>query len=179
VPLTEPEFADLLRSARTSALRLELQRAYLEPAEQETVARFRAGDPEPPTEVAALREWFAQVADQFRRGVWFERVRVHEDPPSDYQRWERWIGAWNIAAGEKLRYMTRAEARRVGLLPAAGDRDWWLLDDDKLIVMQFDDEGRRCLTELTTAPERLEQARSWWRVAVQHSVPEEPDGCSR
>ena len=66
------------------------------------MAKFLAGEPEPPTEVPVLRAWFEQVAGLTRRGRRFERVRVHEDPPPGYQRWERWIDPWNVAAGETI-----------------------------------------------------------------------------
>jgi hypothetical protein len=108
--LTGEEFADQFRRFEHTAFRLELQRAYREPSEAETVAKFLGGDPEPPTQVDGLRAWFEQVAAQTREGKCIERVRVHEDPPTDYQRWERWIDRWNTEAGETIRYLTRPRA---------------------------------------------------------------------
>jgi hypothetical protein len=172
--LTDAEFGELLATFERSALRLELQRQYSEPTERETVAKFLAGSPEPPTAVEDLRSWFDQIARLTRTGKRIERVRVHDNPPSDYQRWERWIGSWNIRAGETLRYMTRERAHEVGLLPAAGERDWWLLDDARLIVMAFDNAGHRTLNELVTDPEVVAQARTWWDLAVRYSVPDKP-----
>jgi hypothetical protein len=172
--LTDTEFGELMRTFERSAFRLELQRAYSEPSEHDTVARFLAGDPQPPTEVADLVEWFEQITALTAAGRHVERVRVHEDPPTGYQRWERWMGAWNIRAGETIRYMTREKAHQIGLLPAAGDRDWWLLDEQLLIVMTFDDRGHRLDTELVTSPEIVEQARAWRDLAVQNSAPDQP-----
>jgi hypothetical protein len=108
-----------------------------------------------------------------RLGRRLERVRVHDNPPTDYQRWERWAGRWNIEAGELIRYMERATAHDVGLLPAAGDTDWWLLDDSNVILMRFDKAGNRIHTELTDDPRIVAQASKWWDLAVRHSVPEE------
>lgn len=168
------EFAELLRSFDHTAFRLELQREYREPEEAETLARFQAGDPQDPTEVPMLRAWYDQVRALTSAGRRIERVRVHEDPPTDYQRWERWIGRWNIAAGETMRYLTRAQAHEIGLLPAAGNADWWLLDDQRLILMRFDQDGGRT-DELTDDPELLEQARAWRDLAVRHSALEDTE----
>jgi len=171
--LTDAKFAELLGTFERSAFRLELQPVYSEPSEYDTVAKFVAGTAEPPTNVGYLVDWFDQIRELTRQGKRIERVRVHEDPPTDYQRWERWIGAWNTAAGETIRYMTRAEAYRVGLLPAAGNADWWLLDSSRLIVMRFDEEGNRIHNELVTDPQFVEQTRVWWDLAVRYSAPDE------
>ncbi|GIG62281.1 hypothetical protein Lfu02_66530 [Longispora fulva] len=137
------------------------------------MARFLAGDPQPPTEVPELADWFTQVAKLTGQGKRIERVRVHEDPPTDYQRWERWIGTWNTGAGETIRYLTRRRAHEVGLLPAAGNFDWWLLDSHRLIVMRFDDTGHRLSNELITDPANLVQALAWRDLAVRHSTPDD------
>jgi hypothetical protein len=105
-----------------------------------------------------------------------ERVRVHDDPPTPYQQWERWVGSWNIRAGETLRYMTRARAHEVGLLPAAGDVDWWLLDSNRLIAMRFDTQGRRVATELVRDPATVVQACAWRDLAVHHSTRDDARG---
>jgi hypothetical protein len=171
--LTDAEFADLLQGFEHTAFRLELQRAYSEPDEHDTVARFLAGDQQEPTEVAGLRAWFAQVAQQTRQGKRIERVRVHDNPLTDYQRWERWIGAWNTEAGEAIGYMTRDRAHEIGLLPGVGTVDWWLLDSVRLIVMSFDDQGHRLTSELVTEPYRVVQACAWRDLAIHYSAPDE------
>lgn len=173
--ITGDEFAHLLVNFQRSAFRLELQPEYHEPVETETVARFLAGDPQDPTEVPALRDWFAQVRGLVGDGRHIERVRIHDDPPTDYQRWERWIDRWNIAAGETMRYLTREQAYDIGLLPSAGNTDWWLLDDEQLILMHFDDQHRRT-DELTDDPDLLNRARAWRDLAVRHSAPHNPKG---
>ncbi len=171
--LSEPEFYAALAAFDHTAFRLELQPEYREPDEQDTVAKFLAGDPEPPTEVASLQAWFDRVTAHTDLGKRVERVRVHDKPPTDYQRWERWIDSWNIAAGETIRYMTRERAHEVGLLPAAGDRDWWLLDSNRLIVMEFDEVGHRIHNELITDPVLVVQACAWRDLAVHYSAPSE------
>jgi hypothetical protein len=174
-PLTDAEFADQLRSFNREAFRLELQPAYSEPDEHDTVARFLAGHAQAPTEVLGLRAWFELVAELTGQGRRFQRVRVHDDPLTDYQRWERWIGAWNVAAGEQIHYLTRRRAHEIGLLPAAGNLDWWLLDFQRLIVMHFDDKGHRVRTELTTNSKIVAQACAWRDLAVHAASGKAPD----
>jgi hypothetical protein len=170
--LTEDEFAETLHSFEHTAFRLELQLAYAEPTERDTLAKFAAGEPEPPTEVPILRHWYERVRGHTQLGKSINRVRVHEDPPTGYQQWERWIGAWNSDAGEVIRYMTRQKAFEIGLLPAAGDRDWWLLDSNRLIVMHFDESGYRYRNSLVTDPAAISQACAWRDLAVQNSAPD-------
>jgi hypothetical protein len=171
--LTGEEFGELLRTFERTAFRLELQPAYNEPVERETVARFLAGDPEPPTAVPGLAPWFDQVARLTAEGRRIERVRVHEDPPTPYQRWERWVGQWNIRAGEVIRYLTRAEAHEIGLLPAAGNVDWWLLDSSRVILMRFDDEQHLVESELLDDPVVVAQACAWRDLAVHYAQAEQ------
>lgn len=168
--LTEDEWTDQLRSFEHTAFRLEQQPAYWEPSEEATIRRFLAGDPEPPDQVPGLRAWFEQVAAQVVEGKRIERVRVNDVPPTGQQQWERWIDPWNTAAGEVIHYLDRPRAHEIGLLPAAGVDDWWLLDSCRLIIMRFDGDGHRVENELITDPERVVQACAWRDLAVHHSA---------
>lgn len=168
--LSEAEFYEALLGFKHTAFRLELQRSYAEPHEEPQFAAFLRGDPQPGPDDPALRDWYESVAEHVAQGGRMERVRVQEDPPTDYQQFERWLDRWNIAAGEVMRYMARGRAYEVGLLPAAGDADWWLVDSARLIVMRFDGAGHRIANELITDPETVLQACKWRDLAVHHSV---------
>lgn len=168
--LDDAKFSEVLLSFEHTAFRLELQRSYAVAHEAPQFAAFLRGDPQPGPDDPELRDWYKGVAGHVAQGGKVERVRVQEDPPTDYQRFERWLDQWNIEAGEVMRYMTRQRAHEVGLLPAAGDADWWLLDSARLIVMRFDDAGHRIASELVTDPEAVLQACKWRDLAVHHSV---------
>jgi hypothetical protein len=168
--LTSAEFADEFNRFSATAFRLELQPAYVEPVEAETLAKFLAGHPEEPTCVPAIKQWLDQVAAMAQEGRHIERVRVHEDPPTDYQRWERWAGRWNVEAGEKIHYLTREHAEAAGLLPGAGDVDWWLFDSKRLIVMRFDEDHHRISNELVTDQDSIQRACAWRDLAVRAAV---------
>lgn len=170
--LSEDESAEQLRSFEHTAFRLEQQRAYIEPVESDMFSRFLAGDLTPPTDTPAAREWFAQVAAHVADGKRIERVRVQDEPPTPYQRWQLWFDRWNKEAGESIRYMSRQRAHEVGLLPAAGDEDWWLFDSCRLMVMRYEGEGHLLEIELLSDPERVVQACAWRDLAVHHSASE-------
>lgn len=133
--------------------------------EDEAFASFLRGEPQPPTEVPDFVAWCDQIRDQTARGVRIERVRVHQDPPTDYQRWVRWVGRWNEEAGEVMHYTTPQRVAAVGL-DAAGPDDWWLLDDTALIRMAYEEPGV-ATSYLVTDPAELSKAREWWRLALR------------
>lgn len=173
------EFAAQLRDFCYTAFRLELQRQYREQGEPEAVEKFLSGRPEPAPANPGLRAWYAQVAQQTSEGRRVERVRVHDVPPTDYQRWERWIDTWNVEAGETIHYVPRDRAHQIGLLPGAGglmpateDRavDWWLLDSNRLVIMRFDEVGNRTHNELVADPAIVVKACAWRDLAVHHSA---------
>lgn len=171
--LTSAQFAEVIHEFEHTAFRLEQQSTYLEAIEVDLFAAFLRGEARPAGTVPELREWFDRVAEHTRQGKRVERVRIQQDPPTDYQRFERWLDPENIAAGETLRYLTRQRAHDIGLLPAAGTEDWWLLDSSKLVVMRFDAVGRRIQSELITDPAVVIQACKWRDLAIHHSVPAE------
>lgn len=171
------EFGEVLLTAKHTWFRLEMQPAYDVGKEIAESERFAAGKPLNPHEEKPIKdEWLNQVRAWRDAGIRIERVRVHEDPPTDYQRWVRWTAAWNIAAGEVMRYMTRKEAHDVGLLPAAGDADWYLLDSNRLLKMHFDSDHRIFRVELDDDPATVVQACAWRDLAIHYSHPETLDG---
>lgn len=171
IQLSDSEFLDAVLSFEHTAFRLELQRSYAEPHEAPQYAAFLEGNPQPGPDDPELVDWYRRVAEHVAQGARVERVRVQEDPPTDYQRFERWLDQWNLQAGEIMRYMTRTRAHEIGLLPAAGNADWWLLDSARLIVMRFDDSGHRIANKLATDPEAVLQACKWRDLAVHYSIP--------
>lgn len=169
--ITATEFGKALHEFEHTAFRIELQDSYLEAEEADLFAAFLRGDrPTPASVVSELGLWYERVSEHSRHGKRIERVRIQQDPPTDYQRFERWLDRWNIEAGETMRYLTRQQAHEIGLLPSAGNTDWWLFDSSKLLVMNFDGEGHRIRNELITDPATVVQACKWRDLAVHHSV---------
>jgi hypothetical protein len=167
--LSEAEFWVALHDFQRSAFRLELQPDYREPGETDLADAWLAGEQVAPETDPGLAEWFRRVREHVAAGRTVSRIRVHEDPPSDYQRWERWLGRWNAAAGETIRYLTRAQAYEIGLLPHAGKEDWWLYDDTRLLVMRFAG-SRRVQNEIITDRAIVHRACEWRDLAVRHGA---------
>lgn len=125
-----------------------------------------AGAAQYPQHLDGYTAWLDHVRALAAAGGRMERVRVQDDPPSVYHRYARWVGRWNVEAGETIHYVTRGQAEASGLLPAAGRDDWWLLDDERLLIMEFDDAGEMTARRLVTDDEAIERARGLWRLAL-------------
>lgn len=164
--IDDAEFWRQLAGFKRSAWRFEQQPSYDIGYEQDQFAAFLAGRPVPPTDNPELRAWMKQIADQVTAGKTVGRVRIVDDPLTDYQRWLRWMDRWNIEAGETIDYLSRRRAHDVGLLPAAGRADWWFLDDERLMLMHFNERGVRFKVELVDDPLAVAGARKWRDLAI-------------
>ncbi|MEU4236812.1 DUF6879 family protein [Actinoplanes sp. NPDC026619] len=172
--LTNAEFAEQLRDYQQTAYRFEVQPFYTVDGEQESFQRFLEGRPVSPLDVEEDRAWLERVRRQTAEGRRMARVRVHKDPPTDYQRWMRWRGDFNTAAGEAIHYLTVERATEAGLLSAVAIRDWWFFDDSRLMVLTHDPGGRRIHTELITDETELDRARALWDLALCTARGENP-----
>lgn len=161
---------DLLRSFRRSAFRLETRAVYALTYERADFEQFLAGNPVPPPELDWWRPWLEEIARLTAEGKTVGRVRVTDEPPTDYQRWEMWAARWHSQAGEQIGYMPRSAAERVGL-PLA--HDWWLLDDERVIAMWFTSTGEISDRQLITEPGTVARFREWRDLAVRNATPAE------
>jgi hypothetical protein len=166
--VSEDEFARMLATPERSRFRLEVQPAYTIGEEQPEFERFLAGRPRSPSEIAWWKDYLDQAAALTRRGVSVSRIRVVDQPPTGYQRWLIWADPWYAAAGETVRYLTRAMALRIGL-PMADD--WELLDDARLVIMRFTGTGDLDGKALVTDPATVATYRAWRDLAVAHATP--------
>ena len=166
--ITQDEFNRLLVTFTYSAFRLETQPAYALGYERADFDRFLAGAPVPPPNLDWWRPWLEQIGRLTREGKVVSRVRVLAEPPTDYQRWEVWGAQWNAEAGERVSYMPRSRAKHIGLQL---DYDWWLLDDERLIIMRYTDAGEIASKELITEPGVLARHREWRDLAVRNAIP--------
>lgn len=165
-PVSGDGFGELLRTFQRSAFRLEVQPFYAIGEERPEFEEFLAGSPRPPSEISWWKAWLGQIAGLTRQGKVVTRVRVLDEPPTDYQRWMLWADPWYAEAGERISYMTRRRAHEVGL----PDADWWLLDDERAVIMAFDDEGRIEQKTLVAGPELMARYRNWRDIALRHAT---------
>jgi hypothetical protein len=166
-PITQDEFNRLLATFERNAFRLETRDAYALGYEREDFERFLAGSPVPPPDVDWWRPWLEQIARFVAEGKQIARVRLLAEPPSDYQRWELWAAPWHAQAGEQIRYMTRSRAEQLGLLL---EYDWWLLDNERLIIIRYNELGEIAEKTLTTDPGTVARHREWRDLAVRNAT---------
>lgn len=123
----------LFRDFKHTAWRLETRRGYASDRKSPLWPRFLAGD-----DVASEPDnaWRRNVREQTASGKRFGRVRIVDDPPTQGQRFLLARAATNIAAGEDIRVLPRAEAERLRL----PDYDFWLFDSRIVARFAFDEE---------------------------------------
>jgi hypothetical protein len=169
-PISEEEFLAMVRNFRESAFHIETRPAYALGYEQADLNRFLAGVPVPPPDLDWWQPWLERVARFTAEEKRVARVRILEEPPTDYQRWLLWATPWHAAAGEDIRYLPRSQAERIGL-PLVND--WWLLDDERVILMAFTEAGEISGKWLLTDPVAVAPYRKWRDLAFRHATPAE------
>ncbi len=145
--------------------------------EAEHIQPWRDGDHDtsPATYIPGFEDWLTLVADHTGNGRQMARVRIVDTPVTEPQEWERWVGHWNIAAGEQLAELTRDQAHQVGLLPDAGVNDWWLLDRSAVIDMEWGPNGEFLNRHrLIADPQFVEAVCQWWDLAFDSSTTHRP-----
>ncbi|MEU9631632.1 DUF6879 family protein [Streptomyces luteogriseus] len=127
------EVARVFTDFKHTAWRLETRHGYATDRRSEAWARWQAGE-----DIAhdAPDAWRRNVAEQTAHGKRFGRVRIVDQPPTEGQRFLLTRAPSNVAAGDEVRYLWRANAERLGL----PDFDFWLIDSRTLLRFVFDDE---------------------------------------
>lgn len=166
--LTPDDFNHLFHRFADEAFRLEVQPAYLVDDEQESVGEFLRGKPRPVTAYPFYAAWLDEIRAATSEGRRIIRVRILEEPPTDYQRWEVWAGQYNTAAGEQIRYLPRQQAAAAGI-PTADD--WWLFDRQHLALMRFTSDGTPLGGTIIDDPHTVSRYCMWRDLAVHHSTP--------
>lgn len=165
--LTPDDFANLFGRFTTEAFRLEVQPVYLVDYEREAYSDFLRGEPRPGDQYQWFADWLAQISSATSQGRIIRRVRVMDEPPTDYQRFEQWLLPYNLAAGETIHSITRGAAKAAGI-PITND--WWLFDSKRLAVMRFDPDGTPRGGHIVEDPETVAQHCVWRDLAVHHSA---------
>lgn len=163
--LLSPEWPALFRNFNSTAFRLETLQHYSEPNEDAALARFLVdGQPD----VGLLSYWTSLVIDHAAAGRRMSRVRVVEEPPTDYTRFELANFPLMVAAGDDIRII----ATSGGTWPAGiPQHDFWLFDDQDLWALHYGDAGEFRRAELLHDPHTIEQHRRWRDAALEQAIP--------
>lgn len=165
--MAPPTFKELLASARSTAVHLEMRDAYMpDPAFDAWLGGSREDHL---TEDEDFQTWLEWVRETTARGVAVRRARVFSVPESDYIRWEHFISHANVAAGEDIRWLSRRDTTGI----AFPGNDFWIFDDAQVLVQHFAGDGtiRAQWRELTTDPGVLELCRSAFEAVWERAVP--------
>ncbi|MGQ0575373.1 MAG: DUF6879 family protein [Pseudonocardia sp.] len=117
--------------------RLETLPVYLVESDGDDFERWLAGDPNPWSE--RKRRWTETLRRERATGRRTTRVRILSEQLTDYERYSCEFGyAVNAEAGEEIRVLRRGEHT----IPAGVvEHDFWLVDDDEVVVMRYDGRG--------------------------------------
>ncbi|QMU78585.1 hypothetical protein GXW83_25630 [Streptacidiphilus sp. PB12-B1b] len=161
--ISGPAITDFFRSGfEHTAWRWETRRAYGVAAESDALRAFLRGeDVSDPG-----RPWLALMRQLREQGKLVGRVRLVDDPPTDYQRFLLADVTDSVEAGEDIRYLQRAEAQRRGL----PEYDFWIFDSHTIGIFRFD--GDRSLgMALTEDPAEVLRGCQIRDAAVHFAIP--------
>ena len=160
---------ELLFNFRRSAWRLEALDLYTTDHEAPLLAAYLRGDPPPPLD-ASFEQYLDNLRSLPEQGRRMGRVHAIAGPLTPYLRYEiEWGYAPLAAAGEDVRILHRPTWRQTpfGRRPP----DFWLVDDETVALMDYDDEGRWLGMRLVTDQVELAEYRHLRDLAVRASVP--------
>jgi hypothetical protein len=160
-------------SGFATAFRLETLDTYTSASDGGDVARYLAGEPAPDPE--RKERWLSQLRAERAQGRTRQRVHVLTSPIGPYLRYEcEWGYAPNVEAGEDVRILDLAERPRPPALDV--DHDFWLIDDQEVIRMDYEADGRfsgaevagpgalpRYLAARDAALSAAEPFTTWWQ----------------
>jgi hypothetical protein len=121
-----------------TAFRVEVRDRYDAPGERDQLARYLAGEPGPDPDRSS--PWLDELRADTAAGKRWQWVHVVRGPLSPYLRMAfEWGYPANVHAGGQVRVLDLAEQDEPdGLV----DEDFWLLDDEAVLIMRYDDDGR-------------------------------------
>lgn len=122
-----------------TVFRLETLDRYTSGSDGGDVARYLAGEAAP--DPARKEPWLKRLRDERAQGRLRQRVHVVRGPLGPYLRYEcEWGYASNEEAGEDIGILDLAEQARPAVLDI--DQDFWLIDDEIVVLMHYDQDGR-------------------------------------
>jgi hypothetical protein len=161
--ISGPAITEFFRDGfQHAAWRWETRRAYGVAAETEALQAFLRGEnvSEPG------RPWLVLMRQLAQQRKTVGRVRLIDEPPTDYQRFLLADVSDSVDAGEDIRYLQRAEAQRLDL----AEYDFWIFDSRTVGIFQFD--GDRSLgMALTDDPVDVLQGCQIRDAALHFAIP--------
>lgn len=167
--MNSADFGALFDSFTTSVFRLEQRPSYsVGGSEADRLAAFRDGTPRPERSVRTS-PWLARIATStVTDGKTWTRVRVVDDPLTEYQRAQLESYKESQAAGEQIHITGRID--RVHSVP-----DFWLFDAGTehahVVLMHYDNDGSLLEREPVHDPGQVRALGELAELLLSESVP--------
>jgi Family of unknown function (DUF6879) len=161
-----PTVRDLLHTCTDSAWHLEMRDGYMRD-DPKFLAWQQGMRHDPAQRHTWWRPWLDVIADATRRGVQVRRARIVSEPISTYIRFEFDITFTNIAAGEQVSWLPRRQATDVGL----PGNDFWLFDQETVLVNHFGGDGQATGFELITDQAVVRLCHTAFEAVWQRAIP--------
>lgn len=166
MPIDERWFSEF-RSFKDSAFRLEVLQAYAEPSEADVLAKFNKNEPVPEEWIA---DWCALVRNHVQSGHVMQRVHLVDIPLSNYMHFEFQCAYKHTSvAGEDIRVLNRSAVP--GQLLDALKEDFWLFDESKVMVQDYNEAGTLKQARITTDPLKVSRYLQIRDEVLKLSVP--------
>jgi hypothetical protein len=157
------QFGRFFTEFKVSATRIETLDTYTVEEERENLAFYLTGTPLPPER---NKEWAQNIRRCVADGKYMGRVHIIDHVLTPYLQFEiDWYYAVNGTAGEDIRFIFREH------VPDLFFADTWLFDDESVIDLSYDSEGRLLYINQDEDPARLEQAKAAWVEFQSRSFP--------
>ncbi|MDQ4031077.1 MAG: endonuclease/exonuclease/phosphatase family protein [Actinomycetota bacterium] len=167
-PVTSAEFDTLFDSFTSTVFRLETLPAYaVGGAEDARLRAFREGLPRPERSVRTS-PWLARIAASTAAGKTWSRVRIVDQPLTEYQRCQLESYRESQAVGEQIGLVARDAAGKM-------DVDFWLFDagtpSAHAVLMHYHPDGRLDRREVVTDSDAVTALDARRRAVEKIAVP--------
>jgi hypothetical protein len=159
-----------LHGFRKSAFRLEARQYYDSPKERDWLERWKQTG-EVPAFAPDNDPWCRLVAEAKAAGKTMQRVRLVKEPPTDYVRFELQCQHHSVEAGEDIRVAVVKPVWDFAVNddPLSDMFDFWLFDEETVVALEYDHEGRFINAyEVTDGDFRY---RAYRNMALRRSIP--------
>lgn len=135
-----------------SAFRLECLPIYSVESEREQFDAYLRGDSSANT---GNRQWVDYVSNRIAEGKEIARVHIIPRDLTDYLRFEiDWCYSCNANAGESVRFIFEDELPNE--LSPRKLADFWLFDDEAVLIQRYGDDGRWLRSDILTDPDQVQ-----------------------
>jgi hypothetical protein len=165
--LTFAEFSELFESFERTALRLEARPRTDVPSERADVEAFLTGRLPPRRQREPDDPWSAMTERKAAAGSPLMRVRVMEEPLTDYNRFMVYCARASVHHGEAISFLARDVAAALDL----PDHDFWVFDSARLVELRFTGDDRPLDHDLITDPDLVARHGAWFERAFAAAVP--------